>query len=321
MMNFQTSPVHEQKYLSRFTTFFNNEKLSSTYKPVFLKCLIPVSLYDKDLPSRLTGHQWISFDGNDMKIDLNFIAIRYIKFYWELYAKFKLRQSHSPQDANINRILKDVISDSKIPTLQALAGKSYSSLRTDVIKYSIKPEVLIHLDDKKQLYFSTPHKNFITIDSSLASFFIKYRDILVPGLNYTITRYLEKINFVPRIAEKVSGNIPRSFLNEKERQIILSLSNFCFYCKEKPGIHMDHFIPFNFIFQTELYNMVPACQDCNSSKNDRLPYQKFFELVKERNRKLVLKPDYTDDWYQKLYDNCATNYHGHRPYFLPRTNN
>jgi hypothetical protein len=43
-----------------------------------------------------------------------------------------------------------------------------------------------------------------------------------------ITRYLEKINFVPRIAEKVAGSIPRTHLNNKEKTILLELNDSCF---------------------------------------------------------------------------------------------
>jgi hypothetical protein len=202
-LNSEMTRENEEKYLSRFNTFFNSEKLSSTYKPVFLKSLFPISFYDNVTPKRLIGYQCFKTEGNKMNIDLNFIAIRSINFYWELYSKFKLRKSHSLQDANINRILQNVISDSRVPTLQALVGQNYSSLRTNVIKNSIKPEVLIHLDNKKELYESTSRENFITVNYSLVHFFTKYRDILIPGLNYTITRYLEKINLTPRIAEKV----------------------------------------------------------------------------------------------------------------------
>ena len=49
-----------------------------------------------------------------------------------------------------------------------------------------------------------------------------------------ITRYLEKINFVPRIAEKVSGNIPRTYLTDEEKQIILKIHESCFYCGTMP---------------------------------------------------------------------------------------
>ena len=133
-----------------------------------------------------------------------------------------------------------------------------------------------------------------------------------------ITRYLEKINFVPRIAEKVSGNIPRTYLTDEEKQIILKIHESCFYCGVKPSNYyycMDHVIAFNFIFQTEIFNIVPACPDCNSRKSDRLPTQEIFDKVKQRNKQLGIKQDYTEDWYQKLYDSCVTVYHGNRLYF------
>jgi hypothetical protein len=58
-------------------------------------------------------------------------------------------------------------------------------------------------------------------------FIAKYKAILLAALNYMITRYLEKINFVTRIAEKVSGNIPRTGLTSKEKQIILRIHDSC----------------------------------------------------------------------------------------------
>jgi hypothetical protein len=45
--------------------------------------------------------------GNTLKVDLNFIAIHFIKHYWELHFRFRLKQSHSLQDANVIGILAD----------------------------------------------------------------------------------------------------------------------------------------------------------------------------------------------------------------------
>jgi hypothetical protein len=74
-------------------------------------------------------------------------------------------------------------------------------------------------------------------------------------------------------------------------------------------------VSFNFIFQTEIFNIVPACPDCNSRKSERLPTQEIFDKVKQRNKQLGLRQDYTEDWYQKLYDSCVAAYHGNRLYF------
>ena len=62
-----------------------------------------------------------------------------------------------------------------------------------------------------------------------------------------ITRYLEKINFAPRIAEKVSGSFPRACLTDEQKRIVLKKHDSCFYCGKKLSnrdCHMDHVIPF-----------------------------------------------------------------------------
>jgi hypothetical protein len=268
----------------------------------------------------LTGSHWIEKTDKQLQVNLNFIAIRYIRYYWEFLFKFKLKQSHSPLDANINSILRKVNKEPKTPSLELLASEEFNELRKEVINKSIKPEVLIHLDPMGDLYKRNERSNLITIDVSLINFFKNQKGIMLSALNFIITRYLEKINFVPRIAEKVAGSIPRTNLKNKEKTILLELhDDYCFYCQAKSEkvYNMDHVIPFNYLYQTEIFNIVPACNICNSSKNDRLPTLEIFERVVERNKKLSLRTDYTDEWYRKLYDTCITSYHGSRPFFSP----
>lgn len=268
---------------------------------------------------RLIGNYWIVKRADKLEVNLNFIVIRYIKYYWEFFFKFKLRRSHSPLDANVNRILGQFRSEPRTPSLESLLTDKFVQLRKEVIEKSIKPEVLIHLDPQGELYKRISGRDIVIIDLSLIHFFRRYRWILVSALNFMITRYLEKINFVPRIAEKVSGNIPRTHLNEKEKGIILELHDSCFYCNRKSdeAYNMDHVIPFNYIYQTEIFNIVPACTACNSSKNDRLPTQELFERVKNRNSNLILRKDYNPEWYEKLYETCLPSYHGNRTFFDP----
>jgi hypothetical protein len=149
---------------------------------------------------------------------------------------------------------------SKTPSLSSLAGKEFSSFRQEVIRNSIKPEVLFHLDKNQDLYERVLHEDYIILDYFIVPFFEKYKGILIAALNFMITRYLEKINFVPRIAEKVSGSIPRTYLTSEEKQTILTMHISCFYCNARAAnYYMDHVVPFNFIYQTEIFNIVPAC--------------------------------------------------------------
>ena len=63
----------------------------------------------------------------------------------------------------------------------------------------------------------------------------------------------------------------------------------CFYCGNdlaKASIHVDHVIPWSYIHSDNLWNLVLACNHCNTSKSDRLPATEFLERLLTRNQKL-----------------------------------
>ena len=54
---------------------------------MFVKSLIAISDYDEQNLHRLIGHNWITRHNDKLRVDLNFIAIRYIQYFWNLYQK------------------------------------------------------------------------------------------------------------------------------------------------------------------------------------------------------------------------------------------
>ena len=69
-------------------------------------------------------------------------------------------------------------------------------------------------------------------------------------------------------------------------------------------------------FSTELFNIVPACEECNGKKKKRLLSEDIFIKVLERNANSGWKLEgYTREWYQNLYGKCVVEYHGKREYF------
>lgn len=305
----------EAKYLSLFGSFFANADLSSTYKPVFLKSALDLADYDN---THLLGRNWIEKSGDILRVELDFIAIRFAKYYWDMYYRFKLRQSHALMDANIQQFFKEQQDATKPPTLKELANPEHVQLRREIIAKSIKPQVLKRLNKDLELYKVIPHKNHILFDARIVGFFNKYRALLVPATNYILTRYLEKINFAPRIAEKVLGKMPRDYLTAKEERILLRIHGSCFYCKRKEQkYHFDHVIPFDYVYHTDIFNMVPACESCNLTKSNRLPEKSIFDEVIKRNTSLDTPTEYSTEWYANLYSKCAVEYHGNRAYFIP----
>lgn len=308
----------EKEYLQKFNSFLRNTDLSSTYKPVFLKSIMDLGDYDETNFQRLVGYNWITLDGKELKVELDFIAVRYAKYYWDMFHKFRLRQSHTPMDVNIHKIFgqQDVKNP---PMLEQIASEKFSKVRKDVINRSIRPQVLKYLNKDLKFYTIVPRENYILFDRYISTFLNKYRGILIPAINYVITRYLEKINFSPRIAEKVLGKVPRDYLTQKQRTILMQFHDSCFYCGSKvPKYEIDHVIPFDYIFHTDVFNTVPACETCNLKKSNLLPTPNIFDKVIERNEKLPTPRDYSPEWYQHLYEKCVVEYHGKRECFSPK---
>lgn len=314
-----TDEKFELDYLSKFNSFFNTAKFSSTYKLVFLKSIMDISEFDNNNEESVIGHKWIQQEGKILQVDLNFIAVRYAKYYWDMYYKFRLRQSQHPDDVTIHQFFIKDDEPLRPPEKSDLASEEYDKLRTEIISSSIRPQVLKYLISEIDFYKRIPYKPYIEFDSKIIAFLKKFRGILVPAINYALTRYLEKNNSSLQIAEKVSGEVPRDYLTSKEKQYLMKFHKECFYCKDEfDKYHIDHVIPFGYVFHTDLFNCVPACETCNSSKSNKLPERSFFNDVITRNQKMKTNSNYTKEWYLKLYDDCVFEYHRKREFFDPR---
>ena len=66
--------------------------------------------------------------------------------------------------------------------------------------------------------------------------------------------------------------------------------NKCFYCGNTVQIgkvEVDHFIPWSFIKDDNLWNFVLACRSCNNKKRDKLADLMYLEQIEKRNAILV----------------------------------
>ena len=311
-----------KNYLDMFNRFFHNEgRMSSTYKPVFLRALLDVGdLYDSEKSKKLIGKQWLEVKDDKLLLDLNFIATRFAKYYWDMEYSFRLRQSQDPQDANITRLVKSVHEKGKKPpTIKELADDSMDVFRNTVIKKSIKPEVLVHLKTDMRDMYKKVSSNTIELDADVIEFLHTHKVVLRKGLNNVLGKYLEKLNrMTPQISNKIDSEQTKRTSLTSEIQIQMSKwqESKCFYCDR--GIkkyHVDHVIPFNFVFATDLYNCTLACQQCNCVKSDMLPNKELFNNVIERNRDITkdmqkINLIYDEESYIQVFDTCIKEYNG-----------
>lgn len=295
--------------LTELNRFFVSKKLASTYKPTFLKCLLDIGDATKD-----EGKDWIHDGGDNLEVDLHFIATRFVRYFWPLLFTFKLKQAPTPTPVAIYRLLGEYseLFGKSQPTKKELCTEKFAILRKDVIREAIKPQVLRKFLNDCKIYTIT-RRNSILISKDTVEFMKKNKKILESASNYMIASYLEKFNLAPNISRKLQEVQLRTTLDKKEfKEIIYLQQSRCFYCDElHTEFAQEHFIAWNYLFDTQSFNIVAACTTCNSSKNDKLADEKYLQKILDRNKRLKKIPyGYSEESFKNLYHSCRTEYHG-----------
>ncbi len=298
--------------ISEFNRFFKKQSLASTYKPTLVKCLLDLGDYQQD-----EGGKWIEDNGDSLIVDLNFVAARFLRYYHPLKFKFKLKQAATKQRIAIYSILEDfehLVGVKSTPSKKMMCSDKLVEMRKSTIENNaIKQQVLPKLLHDCDIYTIIPGSKSIAIKKDVVDFMKANKNLLESALNHMISRYLENCNASPNISTKLEERIPRKTLKPSEFAKIISIGKSrCFYCNQKfTSFAQEHFLPWNFMFQTENFNIVPACTTCNSSKNDKLPHGKYLALLFGRNCKLDDLPiGYSEEFLEKLYETCRLEYHG-----------
>ena len=297
---------------NEFNRFFLSKSLASTYKPTLLKCLLDLADYSEN-----EGSQWVKQTNDSLEVDLNFVAARFIRYYWPLRFKFKLKQEATPTPIAMYRLLDEYVQlfekNKSQPSKRELCSDKFSGLRLKTIREGIKPQVLRKLLNDCKIYSVTKSSNSIIIKKSTVNFMKDHKKILEYALNHVIAEYLEKFNQAPNISTKLEEKIPRTTLKKVDFDEIIKLQRSkCFYC-EKTGdeFAQEHFVPWNYVFDTQSFNTVAACKNCNSSKSDRLSDKKYLKKILVRNKNLQKKSyGYSDETFRNLFSSCISEYHG-----------
>jgi hypothetical protein len=297
--------------ISEFNRFFSSRSLASTYKPTFLKCLLDLGDYKAN-----EGSQWVSESGDSLVVDLNFVAARFLRYYWPLRFKFRLKQEATAKTIAVYRILEEYenqIGVKSTPSKSLMCSEQLADLRMKTIRDGIKPQVLHKLLNDCKIYSINKGSASIVIKKEIVEYMKNNKKILESALNHVIASYLEKCNSSPNISTKLEEKILRTTLKSPEFAKIIGMQrSCCFYCGKKgETFAQEHFIPWNFIFDTQKFNIVAACKECNSSKNDNLPDQEYLDKILERNCNLgKMQYGYSSEYFKNMYDSCLREYHG-----------
>jgi len=252
--------------------------MSATYKPALLKALARIC--------RRT---------DSLLVDLTEIGQEFAKMYWNQVVVYHLRQASSvTKEAEVIRLIRGVAADLGTRVFSDLPDVSKANL-SNKMAYVLTLDVLKRFHNSKPLSMAALYRwekgeTFITLSSSSQGFIRDNSTALELIANYHWAGFLEQCNrLAPRIIQKVArdGARRRSTLLPYLHLLYEDGENACFYCGKvfddarRPVV--DHVIPWSFLLDDPLWDLVLCCAQCNNAKSDWLPEGSFVERLIRQN--------------------------------------
>ena len=303
--------MKETKIQNQFLHIISKGNKDNTYKFALAKFLLDFSKTNKV--------------STNIEISYQTIAEAFLKYYWYQECKYKIKQDFKKQTKPVViGIIQKYCGTDYIPlSYEKYFKKNDKStiekeiekecLRDVIPRFQPKDEPIlifnhnhsISINGKK---FNVPDKNkrYITLNKEAHQYFKENYDVLNKLLVLEWAKFLEKTNFTPRLISKIEsfGTQKRSSLT-KYRKILEEIDCKCFYCDidlATKKVHVDHFVPWSYIFEDEIWNLVLSCDTCNLQKSDSLVRKEFLEKIIERNKQNSFVPINKD--IEEIYHNC-----------------
>lgn len=92
---------------------------------------------------------------------------------------------------------------------------------------------------------------------------------------------------IGNIATKLDSSTKRKSLEKFKYELLQMSDSNCFYCGESistSNFQVDHFIPWSFVKNDKLWNLVPSCSKCNRNKSDLIMKEEYLLKLIERNK-------------------------------------
>ena len=294
----------DSMYMSDCIHFLNSlAKKTATYKYAFFKAILDNL-----------------FNVNDqLELQFEYLSAAFSKMYWNLIAKYKLPQyQNGGRVSLIEKTIYEIIDENHL-----LDEIDFDSLNENIQKYylsntkgviSINVVGALYSDLNCNIYGFDKSKKIIWFSKESYEFLTRYKTAL-EKLNYYAWILWMENNL--SIANKEEGNLAIKLDNSTKRESLELFKNSlfksgdileCFYCG-KPvslkGCHMDHFIPWSFVKDDQIWNLVFSCSHCNESKNNKIPSYDYLKKLINRNR-MILNNSF-DKKLIRLYDSALYN--------------
>ncbi|MEW6588995.1 MAG: HNH endonuclease signature motif containing protein [Thermoproteota archaeon] len=269
-------------------------------------------------------------------VDYQQIANKFLMYYWHQECKYRIRQNYNDEKPpHVISIIRDVFGTGYVPTqFKDLPERQIEKAQLEIRKKVFGKEknktsqVVPRFQNIKegnstkrmQLFYDYDDENAqLQIKPAALSFFHENYSVLLKLVILEWAKFLERVNTLPRLIAKIeSAEVKRRALQRYVK--IFSDFRCCFYCNtslDSSETHVDHFIPWSYIFEDESWNLVLACSKCNLRKHDSLAESTFLDELIKRNRiyqnkinelkKSLLKLESGKGWEKEIihhYNNC-----------------
>lgn len=284
---YQDRPLSDDEMWSAFAYLFSTKSVNDTsYKFGFLKSILD-NLYNVDENLVLSFDQLFS---------------KFAEIYWNLVLKHHILQKN-PGKAERRSALENVLYDAK-ERFAIEDGIPFESI-TDEMKFFVCHNVKVKCKqnvvgalyaDLSELFYSfSKEGEWIQINPQMYSFVCRNKTAIEKINYYEWATFLEKVNedkVVDHLLTKIddSTHRTRNGLSFYRDILFREFENKCFYCGKEVSygkVEVDHFIPWSFIKDDNLWNFVLACPDCNGKKSNKLADGIYLDKIEKRNHILV----------------------------------
>ena len=273
----------------------------NTYKMAWAKSLVELALENKKKDEVI-------------EIELNLIAEKFIKYYWNQTIFFDLIQGSNLIKTpvilqNVKELIKEYFekTNSKKPErfekIELYIRNNMINEYYDCINKTIKvlkADVswrFTFIDGKnhQEIYEYKKGDNILRINKYNLDVLKENHEDLFDLINYRWALILETFNSSPRINKKVKiideQDVKRSSLTKfKDYLDLENKERKCFICNKyinNSELSIDHVIPWSYLYSDDIWNLVYVHKSCNSSKSNIIPTKKEIDKLKLRNIELL----------------------------------
>jgi len=237
------------------------------------------------------------------EIPYTYLASKFLKYYWHQECKFRIKQDYKTKSIpKVIRAIRDTFREhtdgdfnsvdpgkkarAERDILKTVFGNARS--KTSLVVPKFQNVVTGKYAEKKNIFYDyDDEKKAIYLKAEAFDFFKSNNGILAGLVLAEWARFLERINgSLPRLVAKIDQDSFERGNLTPFRSAYIKHTDHCFYCSgrlERGYIHVDHFLPWSYIFEDEAWNLVLACQECNCKKSNSLPQLEFQKILIKRN--------------------------------------